>query len=254
MNKWTDEEKEFIILNAEKYKLNDLTRLFNEMFSQNRTDNAVQMQVNCLGKRIMSSHHHVFSKEEVEWLKDIYTNTLTPNKKIADLFNEKFNPKDKLLTKDTVNDLLTKRLKIKRGRNAGQYGQGEKRKTHSKIGTVMARKQGTRNYLYIKTSVENVKKTRSGTNDYYMPLQKFIYEKEYGKLKDDEFIIFADGNDRNFDLKNLVKVNKKINGSLTSKQLQSAGVLTKAWAEIKNTEFIIDEIIERRKHDESNLD
>lgn len=243
MKKWTDEEKKFIILNAEKYKLNDLTRLFNERFSQNKTNNAVRIQVNRLGKRIMCSHHHVFSKEEVEWLKEIYINTLTPSKKIADLFNEKFNPKDKLITKDTVKDLLTKRLKIKRGRNAGQYGQGEKRKTHSEIGTVTARKQGTKNYLYIKTSVENVKKTRSGTNDYYMPLQKFIYEKEYGKLKDGEFIIFADGNDRNFDLKNLVKVNRKINGSLTFKQLQSAGVLTKAWAEIKNTELIIDEII-----------
>ena len=36
-----------------------------------------------------------------------------------------------------------------------------------------------------------------------MPLQKYIYEKEYGKLKDGEFVIFADGNNRNFDLKNL---------------------------------------------------
>lgn len=244
MKKWTEEEKTFIILNAEKYKINDLTRLFNERFSHNKTNNAVQIKVNLLGKRIMCSHHHVFSEEEIEWLKEIYINTLTPNKKIAEMFNEKFNPKDKMITKYNVNDLLTKRLKMKRGRNAGQYGQGEKRKTHSKIGSLMARKQGSRNYLYIKTSIENVKKTRSGTNDYYMPLQKYIYEKENGKLKDGEFVIFADGNNRNFELKNLVKVNQKINGSLTMKQVQSAGVLTKAWVEIKNTELIMDDISE----------
>ena len=243
MKKWTDEEKTFIILNAEKYKLNDLTKLFNEKFLHNKTNNAVQIQVNLLGKKIMCSHHHIFSKEEVEWLKEIYINTLTTNKKIADLFNEKFNPKDKIITKYTVNDLLTKRLKIKRGRNAGQYGQGERRKVHSKIGSLMPRKQGTRNYIYIKTSIENVKKTRSGTNDYYMPLQKYIYEKENGKLKDGEFVIFADGNNRNFELKNLVKVNQKINGSLTINQVQSAGVLTKAWVEIKNTELIMGDII-----------
>ena len=51
MKKWTDEEKTFIILNAEKYKLNDLTRLFNERFLHNKTNNAVQIQVNLLGKK-----------------------------------------------------------------------------------------------------------------------------------------------------------------------------------------------------------
>ena len=71
-------------------------------------------------------------------------------------------------------------------------------------------------------------------------------KKNTGNLKMDEFVIFADGNNRNFDLKNLVKVNKKILGSLIFKQLYGAGVLTKAWVEIKNTELIMDEIIKYR--------
>lgn len=67
MNKWTDEEKEFIFLNAEKYKLNDLTRLFNERFSQNKTNNAVKKQVNLLGKKNM--RFIKWNEEHQEWVK-----------------------------------------------------------------------------------------------------------------------------------------------------------------------------------------
>ena len=60
---------------------------------------------------------------------------------------------------------------------------GEKRKGHSKIGSLMARKTGEhRNYIYIKTSIENVKKTRSGTNDYYIT-SKIYMKKNTGNLK-----------------------------------------------------------------------
>lgn len=73
-----------------------------------------------------------------------------------------------------------------------------------------------------------------------------IYEYMVEKLKEDEMIIFKDGNKNNFALDNLIKINRQIAGSLAgNSQLHKfgKGSITKAWVEIKKLEYEIAEMI-----------
>lgn len=78
--------------------------------------------------------------------------------------------------------------------------------------------------------------------------QRYIYEKHYGKIPDDYVVIFADGNKTNYDINNLIAVNRKTAVTMyaitkedkpKSKQFTKAGLLV---AEIKNK-------INRRKYE-----
>lgn len=183
---------------------------------------------------------HKFTQEEIEWVKDKYLNTLDTCQEIATQFNKLFDTSDYTVSQWAISDLMTKRLKIKRGTNKGRFGVGNNSKKHAPIGTIMSEVQySSKRYVRIKASCEGNKLKKSYFNAYYVPYQKYVYEQAYGKLKDGEFIIFADGNTHNFSLDNLIKVNKKINGSLTKNGMQSKGKITKAYVECKKLEEII---------------
>lgn len=63
------------------------------------------------------------------------------------------------------------------------------------IGTESNRK----GYVYIKVKDGN-------NNKNWKPKQRIIYEQHYGKIPDGYKIIFADGNNRNFEIDNLIMV------------------------------------------------
>ena len=192
---------------------------------------------------------HFYTNEEVEWLKDKWFNTILSSYKIAELFNEEFKP-DVEINGSKINDLLIKRHHLKRGFNSGRYGVGRV-KEHNPIGTVLSsvhyRNEDGNDFYYKRIKVDNIKNdnTTSGGsvwNKNYMPLQKYIYEQAFGKLKDDEFVIFLDGDRNNFDLDNLAVVNKKINGALSGYHSQSKKKITKAMIEVIKTELEIKKI------------
>lgn len=188
------------------------------------------------------SYGHKYTQEEKEWVKNKYLNTLDTIWEIADEFNKTFDTSDKKVSGYSISDLMTKRMHIKRGYNKGQFGVGNNTKKHAPIGAIMSEcKYGTKWYVRIKVSDKKNNAMKSGYNAYYMPYHKYVYEQAYGKLKDDEFVIFADGDTHNFDLNNLIKVNRKINGSLTTKKLQGKGSITKAFVECKKLEQVIED-------------
>lgn len=183
---------------------------------------------------------HKFTQEEIEWVKNKYLNTLETTREIASQFNQLFDTSDYKVSQYAISDLMTRRLKIHRGTNRGRFGVGNNSKKHAPIGTIMSEVQySTKRYVRIKVSKDRNHLKKSSFNAYYEPYHKYVYERAYGKLKDGEFIIFADGNTHNFSLDNLIKVNRKINGSLTKNGVQSKGKITKAYVECKKLEEVI---------------
>lgn len=108
-----------------------------------------------------------------------------------------------------------KRMGIKLGKNAGQF-KSKGRVRSLPAGTI----RNSKNVTYIKIS-----DVSTGISGYeppdWVPLQKYLYEKAFGKVQDNEFVIFLDGNKRNFDLKNLYPVTKQVTAYLAKNRLYS---------------------------------
>lgn len=187
--------------------------------------------------------HHKFTEKEIEWVKDKYLSTLLTCKEIAIEFNKLFDTSDYYVTYTAISDLMCKRLKIKRGTNRGRFGQGINDKKHRPIGTILSEATYGTPHRYMRIKVDCKKDNWNGN---YMPYQRYVYEQAYGKLKPGEFVIFADGNHRNFNLDNLVKINRKINGALQGKNLHGKGKITEAFVECKNLEEVIKDSVIRK--------
>ena len=193
-------------------------------------------------------NRHIYTNEEIEWLQDKWLNTTLSAAKIAEIFNQEFKPEVKI-SSSKINDALCRRRHIKRGFNCGQYGHG-KVKEHNPIGTIMTpnnfkNRDGSDRY-YQRIKVDTIKCDGKGGgstwNKNYIPLQRYIYEQAYGKLKKGEFVIFLDGDRNNFDLDNLVAINRKINGKLTGYHSQGKNKLTKAMIEVIRAEIELEQL------------
>lgn len=68
---------------------------------------------------------------------------------------------------------------------------------------------------------------------------RYLWEKEYGKLSKDDVVIFLDGDKRNFDLKNLVKIPKRQLAILNKK-----GMLTDN-AEVNKSAIAYSELVSK---------
>lgn len=73
-------------------------------------------------------------------------------------------------------------------------------------------------YILVKVSDNN-----------FVPKQRLIYEKHHGVIPDDRYVIFLDGDKRNFDINNLALVSRAENLELIRKNLRTNDTeLTKA--------------------------
>lgn len=87
---YTDEEKQWLKENVNKYDIKELTYLFNEKFNSNRKINSIQLMTNRYDLRKTKTCDRIpFTKEEIEWIKKHYDEE--DNTKLYDEFNRKFN-------------------------------------------------------------------------------------------------------------------------------------------------------------------
>lgn len=83
----------------------------------------------------------------------------------------------------------------------------------------------------------------------FVPKQRLIYEKYHGVISDDDFVMFLDGNKRNFDINNLMLISKAENLELTRRKLRTNDTeLTRAGVMIAR---INQEIIKNTKNTKS---
>lgn len=197
---------------------------------------------------------HKYSKTEDQFLIDNVKGITL--KELTNRFNKKFNVN---LTESSISNRKVK-LGIKSGIVGGQFvkgqtsfnkgkkwseymseeGQKNSRKTTFKKGNIPANRRPIGSERIDKRDGILIKfrdgyKTRS-----WMPKSRYVYEQAYGTIPKGHKVIFADGNNRNFDLDNLVLVSNaeelimnkrklmKEDASLTKTGALIAKVLNKA--------------------------
>ncbi len=87
------------------------------------------------------------------------------------------------------------------GGNRTSYKKGDMPHNTDPIGTEKVLKDG---YIWVK--INNIPKAKKNIN--WIQKQRLIYEQNFGSVPDGYYVIFADGNKRNFDPDNLLLASK----------------------------------------------
>lgn len=155
--------------------------------------------------------NYYYTKEQDEWLKanvEIYRtyNELT----IA--FNKRFNLNK---SKVAIEFRMESVHKYKKSQNLGSFKKGVNYDNKAELPLGSEWHDSRQGVTYVKTKMigfsSKVKDKATGSKVYpYWTLKhRVIYEKANGKIKDDEMVMFLDGNKENFDLSNLACIKKK---------------------------------------------
>lgn len=182
---YTEEEVEWLKENVYGVRHEELAKRFNERFGTNVNRYNIR---NMLTRRGIKNglNQSDLTKEMKQFVFDNYKGI--SNQELADKLNEKFGT--------NFNARKFMDFKWANGLKSGyQYKPWmDWEKEH--LGETL-RKDG---YTYIK-----IHKT-------WYPKQRYVYEQHYGELKKGDVILFKDGDKENFDIDNLIKVNKNILG------------------------------------------
>ena len=242
MNKYPEEYINWLKENYGTKSAKEITKEFNQLFNTNKTEYAIKSYVaRCkIPHTMYYSYNYKYSVEIRNWLKENIS-TATSYKELTKELNRIFKTDYDPLC---IQDLCIKRLKIKLGKNIGTYGY--KSKEEHPIGYLKVSNGTT--YIKVKLNAEEkIIKTNHGyAEPYWKPLQKYIYEKEYGKIKENEMIIFLDGNNQNFNLENLACVTKDIALCLNRGHYYGYGHATQAMIEVLKTQKSLKETYDTR--------
>lgn len=128
---------------------------------------------------------------------------------MADGFNGVFSTH---ISKTNMAELCNKCLNLKRPKNSGQFCVGAKPK-HD-IGTEVE----SNGYVYIKISdtYHTGRTTNQQHRENWVEKHRHLYEKQHGKIKSNNIVIFLDGDRKNFDINNLYQVPRSIHATMCS--------------------------------------
>ncbi len=157
---------------------------------------------------------HFYTAEEIEYLKEVALGR--SNKEITEMFNKKF----KLNLSEKIISATRKRYGIKTGSD-GRFGKGNIPFNKDKKGLTGANKtsfkKGNKPHNWVPIGSERI--TKDGYIQIKIQEGKFqhnwkgkhilIWEESNGPVPKGHNVIFGDGNNRNFDLDNLILVSKK---------------------------------------------
>jgi len=159
-----------------------------------------------------------YTKEEIQFVKKNIKGRSYAEMRI--LFNKQFRLR---LTKKQFDTLMYKH-KIRNGIPSSHYTKGKKHKGWNAKPIGYERIQ--MGYVWVKVT----NKKYAGTKN-WKPKQVAVWEKEHGKVPKGHAVIFADGNNRNFNLNNLLMISRGHLGILNKcglisnqKELTVAGI------------------------------
>lgn len=237
-HKLSSEEINWLIDNYGKLGSAEATIKFNELFDLDLCQGTIKSYI-CkykipYKKYSIVTSKRVYSFEEIEWLKNNY-NKYNSWEEVTKNLNKEFNKNYRWIN---IGELCNKKLKLKLGKNISKYGL--KAKEELPLWTL---KECGNGVTYIKVKmVEGTYKNQKNhgyEEPYWMPLQKYIYIQKYGEIGKNDFVIFLDGNRKNYDVDNLVCVNNKIFCQLNLRGYYGKGELTKAIIEVIKAEIEI---------------
>ena len=181
---WSEEQEDFIRENYELYTANKLTELLNEKFGIQKNLCVVKHKItklNCCSKV------RYYTEEEKEWILNNLSNYKTFDG-LYNAFNEKFNLN---ISEHKFRNLIYTRMKLTLAE------EGYKRSDYHEIGT----EKTYDGVVYIKVRDD----LRHKAN--YQIKSRYMYEQYHNvKLDKEQFVVFLDGDNTNFDKDNLFLV------------------------------------------------
>ena len=224
---YSKEAKEYLYAHHSEYSFEGMTERINTLFGYEKTVSNIKRYMQHL--RLAPKSKNKVSKYTEEMDQFIFDNCKGISvAKLAELFNERFGTevtkqgmkarmgrigaKNELLLHKETHPAINHPNAI-----ATRFKKGQECITASPIGTERLSADG---YYQIKVS-----------KDKWILKQRLIYQEAYGDLKDDEEVIFLDGDKSNFELSNLMKISKSESIRLNylglrsnDKELTKAGV------------------------------
>jgi len=217
---FTQEHLEFLRRNYQQMSARELTAAFNEHFNLNKTFKSIH---SALKNHKIKSYKtpvcrpKVYSQEQLDFLERNFLSYSLPN--LTEVFNKHFN---KNKSQQQIKSLL-KRKKIRSGRT-GLFQKGQNPWNKNKRGLKGPNKTSFKpghqpsntkplyseriekdGYVEIKVPETNPY-TRSPTRFKFKHV--WLWEQNYGPVPDGYTVMFKDGNNRNFNLENLMLVSR----------------------------------------------
>lgn len=212
-------KKKYLVMNTR-----ELTKLFNKTFGQRRTEAAIRTvlfrkKIKCgrLPKDRLVNRVRLFTPEQLKWLRENY-----PCLSQAEI-TAKFNNEFKTNRSDSQIRAAIRNHKIKSGRT-GQFKKGSKPWNADTKGTMKRNrttfKKGNRPHNtkhlfyerdtkddYVQISVPEIN-PHTGYPRRFKAKHVWLWEQKNGPVPDGHVVIFSDGDNRNFDIDNLVLLSR----------------------------------------------
>ena len=259
---YTEEQKKFLEENSPILSRKELTELFNEKFNLNCTKEVLERY--CSKKKWLRKTEpiHKFTKQQLSFLEENYSKY--DRKTLTELFNEQFGLN--LNVSNIISACLKRSWKApsdgiyRKGRISWCKGiRGEEYKKHfskealekmKQRGLTCKRKYNVGDVFYSSSKEAYVIVVSDERNVKFekriMYYSRYLYEKFHNvKLKDNEKIIFLDGDSSNFNIENLKCVDSRILCGINAMGLYGKGKLTEAITEVYKTQFEVNDFFEK---------
>lgn len=254
---YTEEMKNYIACNCRGKTILQLQEEFNEKFNTNITYHAMKSYLSSHKIKVGRNNKRKFKDEHIEFLKENVKGITL--KELTKRFNDKFNMN---ISESAVGNLKHK-YNLQSGIVGGQFPKGhipankgkkgymspeqyEKCKaTMFKKGNVPANARDIGSERIDKNGYILVKIQDGHKNKNWIRKHRYLYEQAYGRIPKGHKVIFADGNNRNFDLSNLILVSDAEELIMNRNKLfKNDTELTKAGVTIAK---ILDKVNKRKK-------
>lgn len=155
---------------------------------------------------------HRYTPEQDEWLRQ-HIEHCDSFRHLTEMFNEHFCVN---VGKYSVADRCNKQLRIHRNANAGMFKKGEQRSKMYEIGD----ERVYNGYVWVKVNdiQHSGKISAEEFRENWIPKQRYVYEKHYGKIPKGHIVVFLDSNVMNFSPDNLYCIPRKINVVMNKNQ------------------------------------
>ena len=235
---YTEEQNAWIISNYDKYKIADLTAEFNKVFGTKKSSLSSHI-VNELGirrkKLLPYGRNRKYSEEMTSWVVENYEK-YKYNDELYSAFVKKFELDTKNYTPDSFRYFLSYTIK-------GKYGKERDLKDNTRAKEKLREWQKdhikpllseitSNGYTYVK--IANCKNQLK---------QRYIWEKNYGKIPTGMKVAFLDGNSQNFALDNLVLLTTSEHASFVNSGFQGDKEFAKMYVDYKKIENEIERLM-----------